>query len=99
MSHVLIRPQAERDLGEIWRFIAEDSVGAADAWIDQLFDSANRLAANPDMGRERDELLPGIRSFPVGRYVFFYQATGEGIELVRVLSGYRDLGRMEWEKG
>ncbi len=44
------------------------------------------------MGRPRDELAEGLRSFSVGRYVMFYRAIPEGVEIVRVLHGARDLG-------
>jgi len=43
------------------------------------------------MGRERPELLPGMRSFPLGRYLIFYRIVEETLQVVRVLSGYRDL--------
>jgi len=43
------------------------------------------------MGREREELQRGLRSFPVGNYVVFYRLIEKGIEVVRVLSGYRDV--------
>lgn len=43
------------------------------------------------MGRLRGELATGLRSFPVGRYVIFYRALSNGIEIVRVLHGARDL--------
>ena len=91
MPQLLKRPQAEEDLLDIWRHIARDNPDAADAWIDQLGETALRLAENPEIGRMREELLPGIRSFPVGNYILFYQAIDDGIELIRVLSAYRDL--------
>ena len=43
------------------------------------------------MGRRRDELLPTLRSFPVDDYLIFYLPIVEGIEVVRIVSGYRDL--------
>ena len=49
------------------------------------------LASHPNLGRSRDELAEGLRSFPVGRYVIFYRAIPEGVEIVRVLHGSRDL--------
>ena len=91
MPILLQRPQAKEDLLDIWCYIAQDSPKAADAWIDQLVDAARRLAANPGMGRLRPELLPGIRSFPVGNYILFYLEINKGIDLVRVLSAYRNL--------
>ena len=38
-----------------------------------------------------DELGESLRSFPVGNYVIFYRAMQDGIEVVRVLSGFRDI--------
>jgi hypothetical protein len=37
------------------------------------------------MGRLRDELSPGLRSFPFGRYVVFYEPTDGGFDVVRLL--------------
>jgi toxin ParE1/3/4 len=49
------------------------------------------LRDNPEAGRARPELAPGVRSFPVGNYVIFYRLTGGGVELLRALNGYRDI--------
>jgi toxin ParE1/3/4 len=43
------------------------------------------------MGRTRDELAPGIRSFPFSRYLLFYLPISDGIDVVRVLHGARDV--------
>jgi toxin ParE1/3/4 len=37
-------------------------------------------------------LAQGLPSFPVGSYVLYYLPLSNGIELVRVRSGYRDTG-------
>jgi toxin ParE1/3/4 len=49
------------------------------------------LAEQPNIGRVRDELAKDMRSFPLGRYVIFYVVLPNGIEVVRVLHGARDL--------
>lgn len=49
------------------------------------------LAAQPMMGRTREELAPGVRNFPFGRYVVFYMPMDDGIDVVRVLHGARDI--------
>ncbi len=68
MSHtVRLSRSAETDLDEIWLHIAQDKVSAADRFIDLLTSKFPRLAATPLMGRARDEIKPGIRSFPVQR--------------------------------
>lgn len=49
------------------------------------------LARNPGSGRHREELAPGIQSFPFGRYIIFYHVFPGAIEIVRVLHGARDI--------
>lgn len=62
----------------------------ADAFVDRLNRQFRLLAKEPMIGRARDELAPGLRSIPLGRYVIFYQPIDNGIEVVRVLHGARD---------
>ena len=91
MPVIIKRPRARSDLAEIWDYIADDSEARADAFIDTLDERFQTLAASPGMGRLRDDLAEGLRSFPVGRYVIFYRTVPEGVEIVRVLHGARDL--------
>ena len=97
MVRVLKRPLARVDLAEIWSYIADDSEAAADRFLDALEVKFALLATQPRMGRQRDELLAELRSFPAGRYVIFYLANADGIELVRVLHGARDIGLSDFE--
>jgi toxin ParE1/3/4 len=83
--------RAKTDLAEIWDYIADDSEAQADAFIDQIDRKLVLLAENPTIGRMRDELAENMRSFPFGRYVIFYITTADGIQIVRVLHGARDL--------
>ena len=84
-------PRARSDLAEIWEYISEDSDVRADAFIDAIDKKFRALAERPMMGRAREELASGLRSFPVGRYVIFYRPLEAGIEIIRVLHGARDL--------
>jgi toxin ParE1/3/4 len=94
MSRIVRRKAAKTDLKEIWKYIARDSPERADAFLRQLGQKMESLAKNPLMGRERSELLPNLRSFPVGRYVIFYRPLSDGIDVVRVLSGAMDIERI-----
>ncbi|MEQ1881287.1 MAG: type II toxin-antitoxin system RelE/ParE family toxin [Burkholderiales bacterium] len=91
MPQVTRRPLAETDILEIWDYIADDSLTAADRWVDHLDEQFRVLATQPMMGRAREELAPGVRSFPFGRYVVFYVPLANGIDVVRVLHGARDI--------
>ena len=91
MPQVLKRPQAETDLDDIWWHIAQDNPDAADRLLDNIDERCATLAQFPYIGTSRDELLPNLRSLPVGNYLIFYLPLSDGIEVVRVLPGMRDI--------
>jgi toxin ParE1/3/4 len=76
---------------EIWSYIADDSVAYADAFIDKLYETLQLMGRQPGSRGRREELAPGMRSFPFRRYVIFYRAAAGAIEIVRVLHGARDV--------
>jgi toxin ParE1/3/4 len=91
MARVKRRPLAASDILDIWDHIAEDSLGQADRWVDNLDEKLKLIATQPLIGRARNELAVELRSFPFGRYVIFYVPVEGGIEVVRVLHGARDV--------
>ena len=91
MPRIVRRPLAGADIADIWDYIAEDSLAQADAWVDRLDAKLRLLATQPMLGRPRDELSPGLRSLPFGRYVIFYAALSDGIDVVRLLHSARDV--------
>ncbi len=91
MPLVIRSDAAAEDLVDIWLYVADDDPAAADALLERIGHSCELLATHPEMGRSREELGRGLRSHTVGRYVVFYRSVPEGIEVARVLSGYRDL--------
>jgi toxin ParE1/3/4 len=91
MLRILKSPEAENDLDEIWWYIAQDNPGNADKPIDEIEATCRKLARFRGMGRNRDELHPGLQSFPVGKYLIFYVPINGGIEIVRVLHGMMDI--------
>ncbi|MBF2008653.1 type II toxin-antitoxin system RelE/ParE family toxin [Chlorogloeopsis fritschii PCC 9212] len=91
MPIILKKPLAEADLLEIWNFIANDSFEKADRFLQKIENQLKILASNPGMGRRRDSLVPNLRSFPVGNYLIFYSSINQGIEVIRVLHGARDI--------
>ena len=85
---------ADQDLTEIWHYIALGSPGRADRFLDTISQKIERISRSPRIGHARDELTPGLRSFPVGEYLIFYRIQRGRIEVIRVLSGYRDLDEL-----
>jgi toxin ParE1/3/4 len=99
LSQVTKTTRAEQDLDEIWFYIALDNVEAADNLLDDIDSSCQSLAMQPQAGRLRPELVPELRSFPVGRYIVFYLPQNDGIEVVRVLHSARDIELIADEGG
>ncbi len=91
MARVLKRPLAENDLDEIWLYIAQDNPDSADALLDKIEERCQALAQFPFIGTDRDELMSDLRSLPVGNYLIFYMPIEDGIVVVRVLHGMRDV--------
>src|SRR3990172_5038270 len=94
MARIVRSPAARLDVTEIAAYIARDDPLAATQLLDTFDEKLHLLAETPELGRAREELAPGLRSFPVGRYVLFYRTRPDGIELVRVLHGARNLRRL-----
>ncbi|MFN8541644.1 MAG: type II toxin-antitoxin system RelE/ParE family toxin [Thermomicrobiales bacterium] len=47
----------------------------------------------PASGRARDELRPGLRSFPVGRHVIYYTISRRSLRIIRILHSRMDARR------
>jgi toxin ParE1/3/4 len=91
MLSILLRPRARADLLEIWAYIARDSEESVDAFVAAIDQKLQLLAVTPHIGRARDELEKGVRSFPLGRYVIFYRTASSALEIIRVLHAARDV--------
>jgi toxin ParE1/3/4 len=85
--------RARYDLIDIGNFIGRDNPTAAAQFISELEQRCLLLSARPLSGRVRDELVRGLRSVPDSRYVIFYRPIKDGVEIVRVVHGARDLRR------
>lgn len=91
MAKILRTEQAETDLEEIWWYIAQDSPYNADRFLESIEQKSILLSEFNGMGENRDELIKGLKSFPVGSYLIFFFPLEDGIDIVRVLHGSRDI--------
>ncbi len=92
MPVVRRRDEARDQLDDIWLYIARDNDKAADRLLDQIEAALFDLASRPMMGRPRPEFGAELRSFVVGSYVLFYRPVADGILLIAVIHGSRDIG-------
>ena len=89
---VVWSPEAEEDLIEIWGYLADRaSPQIADTQLTAIEAACAKLEHWPYSGRQRDALLPGLRSVLASPYVIFYRVRDGAVEIVRVLHGRRDL--------
>jgi toxin ParE1/3/4 len=85
---------AERDLDEIWSYIARDNVDAANHLVDALAERFSLISQAPKIGRNRNNLRPGLRSHAVDNYVIYYQISDYRVEILHVIHGARDPQRV-----
>ncbi|MEI6730669.1 MAG: type II toxin-antitoxin system RelE/ParE family toxin [Pseudomonadota bacterium] len=90
MQGLLKSPLVKRDLAEIWSYIAKDSPKNADKFIDLIDQKLELIAEFPSLGESCDELIKGLRSFPVGNYIVFYFPIQNGANIIRVIHASRD---------
>ena len=92
MNRFRLAHLAKTDLAGIRRYIASDKPAAADRQIKRFFKIFHLLCKQPLMGQACPEFGEGdLRMFTVGNYVIFYRPVEVGVEIARVVSGFRDL--------
>lgn len=91
MMRLTYLPAAVADLREIALYIAEDNPGRAISFVDALRAKAAETVERPASFTARDDLAPGLRVARYGRYLILFQVVADGVEIVRVLHGARDL--------
>lgn len=92
MPVVKVAAAAEEDLKGIWAYVAESNPEAASRLIKEITRRFAILRDHPHVGREQDKLLVNLRSLAVKNYLIFYQPFEDGVEILRVLHGSRDIG-------
>ncbi|MHB1095975.1 MAG: type II toxin-antitoxin system RelE/ParE family toxin [Gemmatimonadaceae bacterium] len=91
MKRVTLSPAAAQDLADIAAHVAADRPSAVNGVLDALELACRLVAQYPGVGRARDEIDVGVRSFPIGAYVLFYYPNAQGIGIARILHGRRDV--------
>jgi toxin ParE1/3/4 len=88
-------PRFIDDVTDAYAYLSERNPRAGDRLLDVVEATIEMLAAFPEIGRPRDDLRPGVRSFKIRRFqhILFYRLDPEGMTLLRVLHGARDQRR------
>jgi len=84
-------PEAALDLDEIWEFIAEDHLDAADRAIADVLAALDKLVLFPNQGHKRRDLTSRPLRFAVVRdYLIAYAPDEKPLWVVAVLHGRRN---------
>ena len=91
---LVLTKRAQRDVRAIQLYTlrqwgAEQAI-AYEAAIDQALET---LRDRPRLGRVRDELRPGLLSYPAEHHVIYYRLKPDVVEVVRVLHERADAAR------
>jgi toxin ParE1/3/4 len=96
--HITRRPQAEADLTDQFvYYLAAGGAELAERFLTAVEAATQRLLETPGIGAKRSfrhPSLQGLRMHPVRgfeRHLVFYHERDDGIEIVRVLHGARDI--------
>lgn len=86
MAEYRLSPLAEVDVREIAvTTLSKWGAKQARAYLEKIHTTLMILANNPSLGRQREEIAAGIKSFPSGKHVVFYLSADQGIDVARVL--------------
>ena len=88
-----VSPQALAALDDIWINLARESgsVDAADRQVQAVAARFPLLEQWPLVGRARDDLRAGLRSYPVGQYLIIYRMEGADVLILHIIHASRDL--------
>jgi plasmid stabilization system protein ParE len=73
MSGYVFGRDVEQDIEDLWEYVAQHSVEAADRLIAEIFEAFEALARNPGIGHRREDLTKfPVLFWPVGNYLIIY---------------------------
>jgi plasmid stabilization system protein ParE len=91
MSGFVLHPAANADLNEIWEYVAEDNLDAADRLINEFHSAIGNLVLFPRSGHTREDLTSRpIRFQLVREYLIAYVPDVEPLVVLAFLHGRRN---------
>lgn len=95
MPRIVLSNLADSDLDEIWTYVDADNPIAAENLLRSITKKFELLANHKGIGTPRPKIDDSIRVFPVGRYLILFRRLDDGIEVVRVVHGARDVTKLK----
>jgi toxin ParE1/3/4 len=91
MSRYVINVLASQDLNEIADYFVQTNLEAGEHFFREFNRKCQQLTAFPNIGKSYAEIRTDLRGLPIEGYVVFYRLLDDGIEILRVVSGRRNL--------
>ena len=97
MPSIVVRPKARADLYDHFLYTGERQYDAATRFLRQARRAFVDLAEMPMSGRAMETDDPALNGIRIGhiagyrRYLIFYRPLDDGVDILRVLHGGRDL--------
>ncbi|MFP4121693.1 type II toxin-antitoxin system RelE/ParE family toxin [Coleofasciculus sp.] len=79
------------DLDEICASMSEINPDLAIRFFKKVRDKCRQFAQFPNMGKTYSSIKANLRGFIVENYIIFYFPRPDGIDIARIINGYRDL--------
>jgi antitoxin ParD1/3/4/toxin ParE1/3/4 len=99
MTTFRLSPEASQDLTEIYEYIAQDNVDAADRVREELLEAMRGLAEMPGKGHRRMDLTRRpVLFWTVRSYQIIYKPGTRPMEIAAVLHGKRHIRRILRER-
>ena len=100
MPRIVKHRKALRDVLEVFVYIGDQNMDAAERFLFAFDADVKRFATMPNIGSIRTfdhPKLANIRSWPISgfeNYLIFYRTTEAEIQILRVIHGARDIERV-----
>ncbi|MBC6474252.1 MAG: type II toxin-antitoxin system RelE/ParE family toxin [Hormoscilla sp. GM102CHS1] len=94
LNRVKLKPNFSRSYVGLWQ-----NQISLNAWrfVEEFEKKCRNLVEFPNMGRSYAEIKPSLWGIPIEGYIILYRVIENGVEIVRVVSGYRDLPSLFFE--
>src|SRR5208283_6239579 len=94
MMRYRVSSAAEQDLDEIFLYWAKRAgLKVADRLMDSITERFWLLGEYPDAGWSAEDIAPGVRCFPAGKYLIYYRPTRRVTDTLHIFHGAQDQKR------
>ena len=86
MTQYRLTPAAVADLSSIWDFTESRwDPRQAETYVSEIRAAIERIAADPERGRRRDEIREGYRCYSIGSHRIYYLTNAKTVDVIRIL--------------